>query len=323
MTIISASRRTDIPAFYTPWFMERVRRGFFHRVNPFNAHQVKAISLKPDEVDAIVFWTKNPKPLLPFLAELDDRGLDYYFQFTLNPYEKPFEPHLPPLGERLDNFRALARMIGPHRVIWRYDPLILSSIAPLEYHREMFGRVAGELAGATRRVMFSFLDFYGKAKSRLATLQRGEGIVIHDIRGDGYREKRRELLKEMRICAADNGMEIYSCAEGEDLEEIGIKHGHCIDAGLVRELFGRSGKLAKDKYQRKECGCAESVDMGVYNSCPFRCAYCYANASPKMIAANLKKHNPKGSALIGDYPLEQVAFKSPQPSTTPCQQSLF
>lgn len=316
MAIISASRRTDIPAFYAPWFMERVRQGFFHRVNPFNARQVKAISLKPHDVDAIVFWTKNPKPLLPFLAELDDRGLNYYFQFTLNPYEKPFEPHVPPLGERIDTFRALADMIGPQRVVWRYDPLILSSRTPLEYHRERYGRISAELRGATKRVMFSFLDFYGKAQGRLATLEREEGLSIHDIRGEGCREGRRELLVEMRSHAAENGMELYSCAEGEDLEEIGIGHGHCIDAGLLRELFGGSGRFSKDRYQRMECGCVESVDMGVYNSCPFQCSYCYANASPKMIATNLKKHNPKGSALLGDYPPE------PHPEK-PRQQSLF
>jgi DNA repair photolyase len=316
MAIISASRRTDIPAFFPEWFMERVRQGFFHRVNPFNAHQVKAISLLPEEVDAVVFWTKNPKPLLPFLAELDDRGLDYYFQFTLTPYEKPFEPNVPPLAERIDTFRALAEMIGPRRVVWRYDPLILSSRTPLEYHREMFCRIAGELHGATRRVMFSFLDFYGKAKSRLATLQREEGIVIHDIRGNEFREKRWELLGEMRACAAENGMELYSCAEGEELEEIGIEHGHCIDAGLVRELFGNAGRFGKDRYQRRECGCAESVDMGMYDSCPFQCAYCYANASPKAIAANLKKHDPRGSALVGDYP-------GKRPPEKPSQRSLF
>jgi DNA repair photolyase len=316
MAIISASRRTDIPAFFSDWFMERVRQGFFHRVNPFNARQVKRVSLLPHDVDAVVFWTKNPKPLLPFLAELDGRGLDYYFQFTLNPYGHPFEPHVPPLGERLQTFRALGEMIGPRRTIWRYDPLILSSITPLEYHREMFGRMAAELRGATVRATFSFLDFYGKAKGRLAALQREEGIVINDIRGDEFREGRWELLREMRACAADNGMELCSCAEGEELEGIGIKHGHCIDAALVRELFGKSGRFGKDRCQRRECGCAESVDMGMYNSCPFRCAYCYANASPKMIAANLKKHDPKGPALVGEYPLDP-------PPETPRQQSLF
>lgn len=322
MPIISASRRTDIPAFYTPWFMERVRQGFFLSVNPFNHRQVKAVSLRPQDVDAIVFWTKNPRPLIPFLAELDQRGLNYYVQFTLNPYEKSFEPNLPPLEERIHTFRTLGEMIGPCRLVWRYDPLILSSCTPLEYHREMFGRMATELRGTTRRVMFSFLDFYGKARGRLRGIQQEQGIVIQDIRGEEFREGRWELLKHMRACAAENGMELFSCAEGEELQEVGIRHGRCIDAALLWELFGGSGRFAKDTYQRKECGCALSVDMGAYNSCPFQCAYCYANSSLKAIAANLERHDPTGSALIGDYPVERSAV-TPAEETGSGQQSLF
>jgi DNA repair photolyase len=322
MAIISASRRSDIPAFFAHWFMERVRQGFFHRVNPFNPRQVKAISLRPEDVDAIVFWTKNPKPLFPFLAELDDRGLNYYVQFTLNPYHQVFEPNLPPLSERIHTFRALGEMIGPRRLVWRYDPLILSSRTPLEYHREMFGCMATELHGASKRVMFSFLDFYGKARGRLRGIQQEQGVVIQDIRGEEFRNGRWELLRGMRACAAENGMELYSCAEAEDLERIGIRHGHCIDGGLLRELFGVSTTFARDRRQRKECGCAQSVDMGAYNSCPFQCAYCYANASPKAIATNLKRHDPTGSALIGDYPVERSAV-TPAEETEGGQHSLF
>ncbi len=302
--------------------MERVRQGFFHRVNPFNVRQVKAISLRPADVNAIVFWTKNPRPLIPFLAELDQRGLNYYFQFTLNPYKNPFEPNLPPLEERIHTFRTLAELIGPRRLVWRYDPLILSSRTPLEYHREMFGRMATELRGATRRVMFSFLDFYGKARSRLRGIQREQGIVIEDFRGEGFAAERWRLLADMGASAEDNGMTLWSCAEGEDLERIGIGHGHCIDAGLLRELFGSSGTFSRDRRQRKECGCVESVDMGAYNSCPFQCAYCYANASPKAVATNLKRHDPKGSALIGDYPLEWSVVR-PVKKTESGQQFLF
>jgi len=123
--IISASRRTDIPAFYADWFMTRIREGFFHRVNPFNSKQVSAFSLKPEHLDAICFWTKNPKPLLQHLDELDQQGYNYYFQFTLNPYNKTFEPHVPALEERIATFKELAGRIGSERVVWRYDPIIL------------------------------------------------------------------------------------------------------------------------------------------------------------------------------------------------------
>lgn len=323
MAIISASRRTDIPAFFSEWFMERVREGFFYRINPFNAHQVKSFSLKPGDVDAIVFWTKNPKPLLRFLPELDDLGLKYYFQFTLNPYDRIFEPHVPPLDERIETFRALADMVGPRRVIWRYDPIIFSSVTPFDYHREQFARISDGLSGSTGRVMFSFLDFYGKASNRLKAIEREHGITFLEITGEEHTFERRKLLKAMQSAAIGNDMTLWSCAEAEDLDEIGIKHGHCIDIRLIGELFGGSGKAAKDKYQRKECGCVESVDMGIYNTCSFQCAYCYANASPKMISSNLKKHSNSSPGIIGEYPQNSLPADQLQPTAKACQQSLF
>jgi len=306
MAIISASRRTDIPAFFPAWFMERVREGFFYRINPFNAHQIKSISLKPSDVDAVVFWTKNAGPLLRFLPELDQLGMKYYFQFTLNPYDRLFEPHVPSLAERIDTFRALADMIGPRRVIWRYDPLILSSTTPISFHLEQFARIAAELQGATERVMFSFLDLYGKVTRRLKAIEQEHGITFFDIRGEEYTADRRRLLTEMRRSAVDKGMRLWSCAEAEELDDIGIGHGTCIDGRLVRELFNSNVKFARDRYQRKECGCVESQDMGIYNTCSFQCAYCYANAGPKLITSNLRKHNRYSPAMIGEYPHDQL-----------------
>jgi DNA repair photolyase len=158
--IISASRRRDIPAFYADWFMNRVREGYFHRVNPFNSNQVSGFSLKPEDVDPICFWTKNPRPLMKHLNELDERGLKYYFQLTLNPYDKTIEP--PTLEERIATFKELASLVGPERVVWRYDPIILSSVTPVEWHLEQVEQIATKLQDATRRLVFSFYDFYGK-----------------------------------------------------------------------------------------------------------------------------------------------------------------
>jgi hypothetical protein len=157
--IISASRRTDIPAFYSDWFMNRVREGYFYRVNPFNSNQISGFSLKPEDVDAICFWTKNPRPLKQHLDELDERGLNYYFQFTLNPYDQTFEPHVPSLEERIATFQELAGHIGPQRVVWRYDPVILSSDTPVPWHQEQVEQIAAQLKSATRRMVFSFCDF--------------------------------------------------------------------------------------------------------------------------------------------------------------------
>ena len=301
MAIISASRRTDIPAFFADWFMSRVREGHFYRINPFNTGQVKGVSLAPEDVDAIVFWSKNPRPLMEHLEELDRRGYRYYFQFTLNPYGPVFEPYLPTLAERLAAFRELAGRIGANKVVWRYDPVILSSETPVEWHLERISAMAEELSGKTDRLVFSFLDFYGKVKNRLKELERRYGIRLYDIAAADNRDKMLSFAAGLKQIGENNGMEVLSCAEQEEFREAGIGHGSCIDGSLIRDLFGVDRTFARDKNQRGECLCVESVDMGMYNTCSFQCAYCYANLSDRMIMANLAKHNPRSASIINDY----------------------
>jgi len=276
MTIISASRRSDIPAFHADWFMTRIREGYFERVNPYNRRQVKRISLAPAEVDAIVFWSKNPRPLMPHLAELDSRGYQYYFQFTLNPYGEEFEPGLPQLRERIDTFRELAGRIGPARVVWRYDPVILSSATPVAWHLESVEALAAALRGATQRLVISFLDFYGKAGKRLEKLRQESGISCADITLPGMEPELERLAAGMGGIGAAHGLCVSSCAEEVALERFGISHGSCIDGDLIRELRGGSGPFRRDRSQRPACRCAESADMGVYDSCGYDCLYCYA-----------------------------------------------
>lgn len=295
--IISASRRTDIPAFYADWFMNRVREGFFHRVNPFNSKQVTGISLKPEDVDAICFWTKNPKPLMQHLDELDDLGLNYYFQFTLNPYDKSFEPVLPPLEKRITTFQELAGRIGPERVVWRYDPVIMSSVTPTAWHLEQAELIAGELEGSTRRLMFSFCDFYGKGQGRFNKALHGTGIKLEDITAPEHKQELRQIAEEFKAVAERHGLDIFTCSEEVDLAAIGIQHGACIDGNLIRELFKVETKSRKDKNQRKYCRCVESADMGSYNTCHFRCAYCYANFNESMIESNSKTFNQYSRSL--------------------------
>lgn len=296
--IISASRRTDIPAFYSDWFINRIREGFFHRVNPFNSKQVSGFSLKPEHVDAICFWTKNPRPLMKYLDELDQQGLNYYFQFTLNPYGEVFEPKVPPLDERIATFRELADRIGPERVIWRYDPIIQTSITPGSWHLEQVGRIAGQLNGATRRLVFSFYDFYGKGQGRLHAALKGTGITLEDITAPAKLGELLELVRGFKEVADRHDLRIFSCSEALDLSALGIGHGACIDGNLVRELFGRNPSERKDKNQRDACGCVESVDMGMYNTCHFRCSYCYANFNEGMIEGNRRKHYADSPSLL-------------------------
>jgi DNA repair photolyase len=323
--IISASRRTDIPAFYADWFMKRVREGFFHRVNPFNSNQVSGFSLKPENVDAICFWTKNPRPLLKHLDELDQRGLKYYFQFTLNPYYSVFEPNVPPLQERIETMIELANRIGSERVVWRYDPVILTSVTSVAWHLEQAEQIASQLNGFTRRMVFSFYDFYGKGQGRLNKALEGTGIKLEDITSPEHKDALDKVARGFKGIADRHGFQIFSCSEDIDLASIGIQHGACIDGNLVSELFGVNTQDKKDKNQRDECKCVESADMGIYNTCHFRCAYCYANFNEGMIESNCQKHYTDSPSLLGRHEghVEIRTSLHKKKKCGDCQQSLF
>ena len=309
MAIISASRRTDIPAFFADWFMNRIREGHFHRINPYNTGQSREFSLATEDVDAIVFWSKNPRPLMKHLDELDRRGYRYYFQFTLNPYGPDFEPHLPEPAERLATFGELAARIGANKVVWRYDPVILSSETPVDWHLERLSAMAQELSGKTERLMFSFLDFYGSVNRRLTELERSRGIRLFDLAAADRREEMLSFAAGLKRIAGNNGMEVFSCAEREDFREAGIGHGSCIDGALIRGLFGSDRVFARDRNQRQECLCAVSVDMGMYNTCSFRCVYCYANRREKMIPSNLAHHSPRSASIVNCHAGQKIAGK--------------
>ncbi len=298
--IISASRRTDIPAYFGRWFMHRLSEGFFLSVNPFNPHQVRRISLSPEDVDAIVFWTKNVRPFLPALTELNDRGYHYYFLFTLNDYPAVLEPALPPLSERIDSFRRLSDAIGPQRVVWRYDPIIISSLTPPAYHAERLVALAGELTGASERLVISFLDYYGKVTRRLRRLESLHGISFTDLRQEAHRRECDSLCAMIGRIAGACRLAVYSCAEALSLAPFGIQRGSCIDGELIGQLFQRQPRsFARDRHQRTYCGCARSVDVGVYNTCQGGCVYCYANLSKETVRKNLRKYRPEGPSLIG------------------------
>ncbi len=323
--IISASRRTDIPAFYSDWFMKRVREGFFHRVNPFNSKQVSGFSLKPEDVDAICFWTKNPNPLMKHLDELDERGLMYYFQFTLNPYDKTFEPNVPPLQERIETMIALAGRIGPERVVWRYDPIILTNVTPVAWHLKQAELIARQLKDATRRLVFSFYDYYGKGQGRLNKTLEGAGIKLADITTPEHMNSLDQVARGFKDIANRHGLQIFSCSEDINLDSIGIQHGACIDGKLISQLFGADAVSNKDKNQRESCGCVESADMGIYNTCHFRCSYCYANFNEGMIESNNRKHCPDSPSLLErhDGLVEIQTSLHKKKKCDECQQSLF
>ncbi|HHT73700.1 MAG TPA: DUF1848 domain-containing protein [Firmicutes bacterium] len=286
--IISASRRTDVPAFFGHWFIRRLEEGYVIVRNPMNHSHVRQIELSPDLVDCIVFWTKNPEPFLRYLPQLDAMGYTYYFQFTLNPYPRAVEGGLPALFTRIDTFKRLARHVGPKRVVWRYDPIILGDKLTLQWHMEQFWALASELQGSTERCVFSFVDFYRK------TLRNTKHLNLRPI----TEEEMHVLGRFIGEVGQERGMVVSTCCEELDLSSYGITKGSCIHKALVEELTGKSCGAPRDRNQRAGCGCAASVDIGAYNTCLHQCAYCYANASAKAVQDNVVKHDPRSPVLI-------------------------
>ena len=287
--IVSASRRTDIPAFYSEWFMNRIREGFVLVRNPFNPQQVSRISLKPGDIDCIVFWTKNPANILGRLEELDRRGYHYYFLFTLTPYGKDIETNLPDKEEIVSTFIRLSSMIGRQRVIWRYDPVVITGQLDRAYHEREFRALARKLAPCTDRCIISFLDFYAKTKRNMKDIPAME---IEEA-------SMRELSRSFRDTCRQYDLQLQTCAEEIDLADMGIPAGKCIDDERIAAILGRKISVPKAPGQRKTCRCASSVDIGAYNSCPHHCLYCYANYSRDQVKSNIALHDPESPFLIG------------------------
>lgn len=294
--IISASRRTDIPAFYSEWLVNRLRAGFCDVPNPFNRSQVSRISLTPADVDVIVFWTRHAAPLVPHLDEVDARGYRYYFLYTLVDYPRPIETATPGARVAAATFRELSDRVGPERVVWRYDPILFSERTDAAYHRARFELLAGMLEGAARRVVVSVVDIYRKMQRRLGDLA-AEGIRITDETGVDPADL-ADLLGSLADTARGHGMDITSCAEALDLSRCGIRPGRCIDDTLIREALGVHVPATKDPSQRKTCGCVTSRDIGMYDSCVFGCQYCYATTSLERARTNRKRHDPLATSLV-------------------------
>jgi len=311
--IISASRRTDIPTYYSDWFFNRIKEGYVCVRNPMNIHQISKISLSPDAVDGIVFWTKNPIPMFERLHELDGKYM-YYFQFTLNSYGKDVEANIPNKNDVIiPAFRKLSGQIGSDRVIWRYDPILLTEKYTIDYHVKYFGEIAKRLSGYTKKCVISFVDLYRNTQSntkKLGLLPIGENQMY-------------ELAQRLVEIANENGLIVESCAEKINLEQFGITHGHCIDCSLFEKLLGCRLNLDKDKNQREECGCMASIDIGMYNTCKNGCKYCYANFSGNTVIKNSMVHDPNSPLISGSLMPDDVIKEREVRSCKDCQLKLF
>jgi hypothetical protein len=275
--IVSISRRCDIPRFQFDWFMERLDAGFVEVANPFNTHQIRRVSLLPGDAEVLVFWTRDPGALEIRAGELEQRGYRFYVMVSLTGYPGALEPNAPEVETVIRAMGELAAKIGARRVIWRYDPVFLSTLTDAAFHRKNFAALARRLRGTVRRLIISLYDEYGRAKQRIRALETagllnapplmdGEGRPLPHV---------RELLADLAEISRKADMEIQSCAENEEFRSLGIQAGACIDGGLIRELWGIAAE-GKDKNQRPQCRCAPSVDIGRYGACPSGCVYCYA-----------------------------------------------
>ena len=316
--IVSASRSTDIPTFYADWFVERWKAGYVKWKNPFNGVPLY-VFFKNTRV--VVFWTKNPKPMMKHLDFLDENVKNYYFQFSLNDYDKEgFEGKVPRVENRIETFKELSNRIGKEKVVWRFDPLLLTNEIDVKELLKRLEKIGDELYKYTNKLVFSFADIgiYKKVENNLnkANIQYIEFTL----------ETMLEFAEGLQKLNKKWGLELATCAEKFDLNKYGINHNKCIDDDLMIDLFHQDEELMKflgveftepslfdatttitktkkikDKGQREACGCIMSKDIGEYNTCPHECVYCYANTSKEAAFANYKSHtmNPKADTITG------------------------
>jgi hypothetical protein len=287
--VISASRRTDIPAFYTDWFIKRLEQGHVMFRNPFQYHTIYKYTLTKETVEFIVFWTKNPLPMIPHLHYLHDCGYPYYVLFTLNPYGPAVEPRIPSLHQRIDTFIRLCELTGPMRVIWRYDPIIINPSMDFHFHTEYFREIASALQGYTKRCITSFFAPYKKVLQNCNHL---------DIQLPSETEK-KTLISRLVSIAEAHRMELRICADPTDYSEQGAFPSRCIDNRYIEAITGRTVHAQKDPHQRSACRCIESVDIGSYDSCLHGCLYCYANSNRTKTMSRSSSHDPNSPLLIG------------------------
>ena len=287
--IISASRRTDIPAFYSQWFLNRLREGYVYVRNPMNASQISKVSLATEVVDCIVFWTKNALPMQNALKSIEAMGYSYYLQWTITPYGRDLEPFVPAREESVAAFRRVSDMVGSSRMVWRYDPVIISSNFSPDFHAAAFEHLCKELAGYTGRCVFSYLDFYPKLKKKVRNL------AFFDV----DEQIRMAVAERFSQIAARYGISLEACCESPELGRFGIQTASCINRELLEQSIGVPISVKKGQGQRSGCQCVESIDIGCYNSCPHGCVYCYANTGETGPQGSVRRHDVHSPLLIG------------------------
>ncbi len=291
--IISASRRTDIPAYYSKWFLNRLQEGFCQVRNPIN-RRISTVSLKPEDCLAIFLWTRNPTPLLRHLPGLQRRGYRFLANMTVVEYPPWLETHGFNPKSAADAFRRLSDIIGPASMIWRYDPIITGTGLSMEFHEQTFQWIAESLQGFTSRCIVSFLEPYRKIRHRLRQVTEGTPYQVHTH----VPSEKLELVKGLSAVAGNSGMALSICCD-EDFSRTDIPAASCIDQTLLTDTGITIPRILRKKPSRPGCGCYESVDIGCYDTCINGCVYCYANHSRTVALKHFQNHDPLSPLLSG------------------------
>ncbi len=283
--IINTGCRTDIPAFYAKWFMNRIREGYVLVRNPYNPNQVTKYNLSPEVVDCLAFCTKNPEPMLSYLDKLD--MYKQYWFVTITPYGKDIEPNVPDKKKVMESFKKLSNHIGVDSIGWRYDPIFIGDGFDVNKHITCFGNMAKELKGYTHNCTISFLDLYEKVKRNAPNIN------------PPTKEEQIEMAKAFSKIGKENDMVIHACCEKTYLSQYGLQCNGCMSQEIVEKAINNTLQPPKRKNLRQECSCLMGNDIGAYNTCGHLCKYCYANANKQFVIENMKKHDDNSPFLIG------------------------
>ncbi len=307
--IIQTGMRTDIPAFYSVWLANRLREGFVLVRNPYNPQSVTRYDLNPAVVDMIGFCTKNPAPMLPCMELLKAYG-QYWF-VTITPYGRDIEPNVPPVSEVIRSFRKLSEIVGVQSIGWRYDPIIINDEWTAQRHIRAFREMAAALSGFTHTAVISFIMLYEKVKTNYP---EAKTVPI---------KEQIRLTEEFVRIGRKYNMVIKPCGDSRHLQSTGADCGGCMTVGTFEKAIGQNLDAPPNPYNRKECACYLTGDIGAYNTCAHFCRYCYANAERKLILENMRRHNPKSPFLIGNSLPQDVIHQARQKSWIDPQMRLF
>lgn len=298
--IINTGQRTDIPAFYSDWFANRLKEGFVCVRNPYNPSQVSRYRLDPAVVDVIGFCTKNPSPMFKYMDLLRDYG-QYWF-VSITPYGRDIEPNVPNKHKLIEDFKHLSEMVGINSVGWRYDPVFISERYTEEYHLHAYKQIASALDGYTETSVISFIDLYPKVRRNFPEAQKVD------------KEQRLRLGKAFVEIASAHGMTVKPCAEGNELAVFGADCSGCMKISDYEKAIGKKLDAPKKKGARAECACYLACDIGAYNTCKHLCRYCYANAETEKVLAMSSLHDPESPFLIGSFQEGDKVHDVPQKS---------